>query len=49
VEEAALALQAEAQEDLPEEVSVDPEEEGGINFPLFFSKIQHKRSVLSFI
>lgn len=42
--EEALVLRAEAQEDLPAVASVDPEEEGEINFPFFFEIIQHKKA-----
>jgi hypothetical protein len=34
--------QADIQEDLPAAALVDPEEEGGIKFPLFFAKSTHK-------
>lgn len=44
-----LVLRAEAQEDLPAVVSVDPEEEGEINFPFFFVEIQHKKPKHPFI
>lgn len=49
VEVAALVLRAEAREDLPAEVSVDPEEEGEINFPFFFDAKQHKKDSAAFI
>lgn len=49
VEAVVLVLRAEALEDLPEEVPVDPEEEGEINFPFFFEKMQHKKAIQPFI
>lgn len=49
VEVVVLVLRAEAREGLPAEVSVDPEEEGEINFPFFFEVLQHKKDLAPFI
>ena len=48
-EAAVLVHRAVARVDLPAEVSVDPEEEGEINFPFFFEVLQHKKDLAPFI